>query len=284
MRSLRFLVYVLPAPLLGPLAGMVSRLAPLFASRDRKVLRWNLENVRRLRPGTEDFRDSERRIARHQVISSLETIRGIHDPSLVRVDGVEGADGLGVLMEEMETGEGGQILITAHLGSWELLSLGVVRAARRPFYALAKPARIRRVDRLLKEFREKVGLRILWTDDRSLLRKMIAVLKGGDWLSFVMDQRPEGRRGPVVEFLGRPTEFVSGPAAMAIRFNVPVIGVFCLRVGDFHYRVETKRILPHDHGETDEAHVTQLMATAIEEAIHDHPDQWCWNYKRWPIP
>lgn len=257
----------------------MARLAPLFASRDRKVLRWNLEHVRGLRPGSEPFRDLERRVVRHQALSTLETIRGIYDPDSVRIDGIES---LRSLMSELEAGGKGQILVTAHLGSWELISLAIFRAAGRPFYALAKPARTPGLDRLLKQFREKVGLRILWTDTRSLLRQMISVLKRGDWLSFVMDQRPEGRRGPVVDFLGRPTEFVSGPATMAIRFNVPVIGVFCLRVGDFHYRIESRRILPHAHGETDEVRVTQLMANAIEEAVEAEPGQWCWNYKRWP--
>ena len=55
---------------------------------------------------------------------------------------MEGFDDLRRLMAEVEALAGdGQVLITAHLGAWELLAQSTVRAAASPVCAVAKPAR-----------------------------------------------------------------------------------------------------------------------------------------------
>ena len=96
-----------------------------------------------------------------------------------------------------------------------------------------------------------------------------------------MDQKPEGRRGPVVTFFGRDTEFVAGPASLAVRTGAAVIAVFAFREGPFHYRLEAESLAPPGHQETNELELTQRMAAAIEQAIRKHPEQWAWHYKRW---
>ena len=110
---------------------------------------------------------------------------------------------------------------------------------------------------------------------------MLKLLKAGECLGFVMDQKPEGRIGPSVNFLGQMTEFVSGPAKLAMRQSSPVLAVFCVRTGPHQYRLLQKVVAPADHGIDDETILTQKMADAIEEAIRLYPEQWIWNYKRW---
>jgi len=278
--GLRAVVRRLPPSGVSLVARAAERVVPWIAPRDRGVLRWNLEHVLGMDPDEPASRDFARSVVHHQVAASLESIRGVYDPASVVIEGLEE---LRSLMADNESHDLGQILITGHLGSWELTGRCCVEVAGRTFHALGKPPRNAGFDRALREFRERMGIRILWTDRPSLMRSMVQVLRDREWLSFVMDQRPEGRRGPVVEFLGRPTEFVSGPATMATRFDVPVIAAYCIREGPLRYRLETSQVLAPRHGEKDEADVTQLMAREIERAIRRHPEQWCWNYKRWPI-
>ena len=126
-------------------------------------------------------------------------------------------------------------------------------------------------------------MKVLWTDSKTLLRDMMSVAQNKEHLGFVMDQRPGKRQGghPSV-FLGIPeTNIVPGPVLMATRKNMPVYGVYMLRIGMCEYRMYVNEILPPGHGETNEARVAQLMADDMSRMIRLYPEQWSWNYRRW---
>jgi KDO2-lipid IV(A) lauroyltransferase len=109
---------------------------------------------------------------------------------------------------------------------------------------------------------------------------MLAALRHGDWLSFVMDQKPIGRQGPEVDFFGHKVAFVSGPAAMSIKTGAPILAVYCFRIGPARYRLKWEVIDPQGTKKTVDT-LTAELAHSIEGAIRLYPEQWCWNYKRW---
>ena len=172
-------------------------------------------------------------------------------------------------------------LISAHIGSWETVARCVVEVSSMPFHVLAKKSRIGPITEFLEALRRRAGVEVLWVGRKSLLKEMLSALRRKEALGFVMDQKPENLLGPVVEFLGLSTEFVKGPAALAVHSGCPVIAVFAVRVGPFHYRLVLEEILPPGHGEVDEVSLTQRMAAAIERVVREHPEQWSWNYRRW---
>jgi KDO2-lipid IV(A) lauroyltransferase len=126
-----------------------------------------------------------------------------------------------------------------------------------------------------------MGTHVLWTDKKSLLRDMLKALKNGESVGFVMDQKPEGRQGPLVTFLGVPTEFVSGPGQMTAKTGCGVVSIFCLREGPFKYRILSEMLAAPGVAMADEAVLTQRMADAITRVVRLYPEQWTWNYKRW---
>ena len=172
-------------------------------------------------------------------------------------------------------------MVSAHLGSWELIGYAASRISACKFYALAKPSKYKAVTALLDRMRRRMKILVLWTSGASAQKNMIRALKEGSWLGFIMDQKPMGRRGPKVDFWGHQTEFVGGPAQMAIKFKKPVLAAFCVRVGVLRYRLFTKKILDVGHNHEDIHSLTQAMASEIESAVKAYPEQWCWNYKRW---
>ena len=122
---------------------------------------------------------------------------------------------------------------------------------------------------------------ILWLDDPQLFRKMIQTLKAKAGLGFVMDQKPQGRIGPLVNFFGHPTEFVSGPATMVKKFDSDVWAIFAVRIaGHLKYRIHIEKVLFEPHT-PEEIELTQTMAKIIEHVIQLYPEQWTWNYRRW---
>jgi KDO2-lipid IV(A) lauroyltransferase len=84
-----------------------------------------------------------------------------------------------------------------------------------------------------------------------------------------------------VQFLGQPTEFVSGPAMLASRTNCAIIGIAVVRSAPGRYRILATEVLPGGHNQTDELALTAMCAAELEKAIRLWPEQWAWNYKRW---
>ncbi len=260
------------------LAAGIAPVYRVLARRDRQRLESNVHRIYGL-PARSHFAQMFcRQVFREQVAIALETMRVIRYPALAKVIGFEE---LRAQVTRAEASGRGHIMITAHLGSWELCAYYAQKAASRPLHVLAKPAKRKFLTRFLAGLRARMQVNVLWTDRKTLLRDMLGALRRGESLGFVMDQKPEGRQGPKVDFLGLPTEFVTGPAAMAIRSGCPVIAIFCVREGSGRYRLISRTLLSADHGETDEAALTARFAAAIGSAIRAYPEQWTSSYKRW---
>lgn len=278
MMGLWLFLSSLPMIFLDLMAVGIAPIYRLLARRDRQRLEYNIHRIYGLPPESHFARMFSRQVFREQVAIALETMRVIRYPDLAKVIGFHE---LRAQVSQAEASGRGHIMITAHLGSWELCAYYAQKAASRPLHVLAKPAKRKFLTRFLARLRARMQVNVLWTDRKTLVRDMLGALRRGESLGFVMDQKPEGRQGPKVPFLGLPTEFVTGPAAMTIRSGCPVIAIFCVREGCGQYRLISRTLLSADHGETDETVLTARFADAISSAIRAYPEQWTWSYKRW---
>ncbi len=269
----------LPSAAVPCFAWLFSRLAPGLLKRDSLLIAENIDRVYHL-PAQSSFSEMfKRQVFYSQAIIALETFKHqLAGKELIRFVGVEA---LTAEVERLSAPAKGLIVITAHHGSWELVASTLAKVSGRVFVALAKPSKLPEFTLILDKLRRGGNTEILWTDSKNLARDMMKTLKQGGNLGFVMDQKPEGRVGPLVEFLGQPTEFVSGPAKFAVRHQTPVIAFFCMRTGPWEYRLVFETVAEASHGILDELLLTQRMATAMTKAILLYPEQWVWNYKRW---
>lgn len=253
-------------------------LVPILARKEHRILQANIKRIFGL-PSDRGFgKMFAKQVISHQIECAIETLQGIFRPHRVAVAGF--SEFANTMRQQIESSSG-QILITAHLGSWELLGMNCRLAQEKTFHVLAKPARTKFLTSVLTQIRHQMGTPVFWTDKKMIQKQMIATLKNGNWLGFVMDQKPQGRKGPEVIFCGQKTEFVAGPAAMACKMGSSLTAAFCVREGPFKYRLIAKPLLPPNHHEQDMQKVTQMCAFEIEQVIHHYPEQWCWNYKRW---
>lgn len=251
-----------------------------WLGKERRRLRDNVQQIYGLKSGSHFSRMFERQCLRHQLRCGFETLQAMQNPKLIRVEGEA------VLKAHIAAAEARgkpHILVTAHLGAWELAAYYAGHAGSKPLSVLAKPSRYRAVTQSLDRLRRnKLGTPVLWTGTKTLLRDMLSVLKRGEPIGFVMDQKPEGRQGPIVPFMGIPTAFVAGPATMALRFDAAVIGIYVVREGAYRYRIVSELIWGgKECSSPDEQALTAVMAQSIERVIRMYPEQWTWNYKRW---
>ena len=273
------LIAGIPMRLVGPLVWLLYALAYPFTSKDRRIIKSNIQRVYNLPPGSSFARDFVRQNLMSEARIMLDTIRFAMRPGDYEIAGMDEArDKFASLPKET-----GVVIITAHVGSWDLAGYAAGTALGRPFHALAKPSKSKWLTPVLGELRKRLAMRVIWTDSKSLLKDMMAVTQKGDALGFVMDQKPGKRQGGhTCVFLGIPgTNIVPGPGLMITRKNLPVFGVSIMRTGRGKFRFYVTDVLPHGHGETDELKVAQLLADDMSRMIKLYPEQWSWNYRRW---
>ena len=250
----------------------------LFAKKDRNRASENIERVLGIPKDSKACAQKIRAIFYHQMMVFCEMLLESFFPGTMKWQGEEE---LRKRIRFLESEKRGQIIITGHVGHWEFVGHQVAKHTERQFFALAKPAKQGGVDRVLESLRKRLSMHVLWTRGSGYFKSMLRALAGGHWLGFVMDQRPPAKQGVMVEFLGHPTLFVTGPAQMALRGGHPVLGLFCVRVAPFEYRLISSTLLPSGHAETDVQKITQILASAISAVIIQYPEQWVWEYRRW---
>lgn len=270
----RFLA-LLSEPLFRFVCFTASLTVRMLARKDRRIIGQNVGRVFGLPAHSRSSKIFADQCLDSAVRCSLETIRSVFNPKTMEILGVES------LSQELARFSPSQefVFITSHLGSWELAGHVLAKASSRRFYGLAKPSKNAGFSAFLNVVRLHLGIRVLWTGKPSIVKEMMSVLKAGNILGFVMDQKPLVANSPKVAFLGQETPMVSGPASMTLHFKCPVFSVHVVRQGPMVYRVIAKEIAYQPTQTADE--LTAVFASEIEKIIRIYPEQWCWNYRRW---
>jgi Kdo2-lipid IVA lauroyltransferase/acyltransferase len=183
------------------------------------------------------------------------------------------------LRQALSAGKGA-LVITGHLGTWELL--GGYISTLHPVSAVAQNLYDPRFDRIVTEFREKdMGFSVI---KRGLaLRGILAALKAGHVVYAAVDQ-DTGKDGVFVPFFGKSAWTQSGVARIAQKTGAPIVPAFLVRGvdGRFECHVERPLAVPRtkDH-EADVLKTVRLYTEAIESYVKAYPDQWMWMHERW---
>ena len=179
-------------------------------------------------------------------------------------------------------GPKGIIMISAHLGNWEMSTLFTSNYFRKPVVAVARQIKPKALDRWVYRLRTRFGNTIL--DKKGALPAMARTLHKGNILGILIDQGPKRSEGVDVEFLGRVTTATPAAAMLARRFDSTVLPAFCVREpdGGLTLVVEPPLALKKTKDSRADLQInTQIMADAIGKAVSTYPEQWFWFHKRW---
>ncbi|SDZ92746.1 KDO2-lipid IV(A) lauroyltransferase [Desulfuromusa kysingii] len=222
-----------------------------------------------------------RRCFEHFGMSSMEMLRfdlPASDPKAVRnhID-ISGENHL----KEALALDRGAILLTGHLGFWELgasipTELGV------PVDIVAKPLKNPLSDAYFEKIRKSFGANIL--SSRKGAKRILKSLRAKRSVGVLLDQHISPPGSVPTDFFGRKAYTTTAIANLAMKYQVPVVPIFCLRKPDDRYDVwiEPMLLLSADNGQSVESN-TQLLTDIIEAAIRRDPSQWFWMHKRWRV-
>ena len=180
----------------------------------------------------------------------------------------------------------GAIVLSAHVGNWELGAIGLRRLGL-PIHAVALPHRDAAVNGFFDAQRRRCGVNVVSVGHGAMAR-CLDVLRRGEVLAVVAD-REFGASGVEVSFFGRRTLMPSGPAILSLRSGRPVIPMFLIREGPWRFRFEAETALwpseiegavdhrPYEAWSRTRPRVqalTQRYAAAIERCVGRWPTQW----------
>ena len=177
--------------------------------------------------------------------------------------------------------EKGSVVISGHIGCWELLACAASQYTGGRIAVIAKRIYFPPLNRWLESIRNSLKVRIFYQDDSAL--KVIRFLRRKNTLGILPDQDLKRTTGIFVRFFGREAWTPTGPIAIALAAGVPIIVTY-LVWDRGAYRLVTEGPLPLPNTgsrEKDIRILTQKWTDILERTIRKYPDQWMWFHRRW---
>ena len=174
----------------------------------------------------------------------------------------------------------GAVIATGHAGNWELMG-GALSQAGFPLIGVAMRQRDAAMDRFINEYRRLVGMHIIYKND---VREMFRMMKEGWVVGLLADQDTNRHDGIVLDFFGKPTNCVPGPAAMARSAGIGVIPGYITRKKDGTHKIILYAPVEVPHTKDKRADIRtaeQAVNRVLEQHIREHPEEWFWLHDRW---
>jgi Kdo2-lipid IVA lauroyltransferase/acyltransferase len=190
-------------------------------------------------------------------------------------------EGLERFLEAEALGKG-VLILTGHLGAWELSSF-YHSLMGHPMGMVIRRLDNRRLDGFVNRIRCLHGNRVLHKDD--FARGLITAMRQGESVGILMDTNMTPPQGVFVEFFGMTACTASGLARVALKTGAAVVPGFLVweaaegrYVLHFAERVE---FAATGDTESDIVALTQACTAVIEAWVRRYPDQWLWIHRRW---
>ncbi len=267
----------LPLQIAYRFATFISDLRLLWAREDKRLVCGNLSVIfpeKNRKEISALMRRMSRNFAKYLVdFFRFQEISTRYIARTIAIEGKEHFD------EALARGKG-VIVLTAHLGNWELGGV-VLALLGYPFWAVALPHKDRKVNDFFNHQRESKGVKVIPFGRAA--RMCLNLLQQNKMVALVGDRDFSGSGMPV-DFFGRTALFPEGPAAFALKTQASIVPGFMVRLPDdsFLLRIE-KPILTESTGdkERDMRSVTSQFARLFESYIRRYPDQWYMFRRFW---
>ena len=187
--------------------------------------------------------------------------------------------GWSIIEERLARGKG-LILVTGHLGNWELGGAYIAARGMR-IEAVARHMANPLFDGYLTRTRERIGMEVVHDEDA--VRRVPRHLRSGGGVAFLVDQGVVGLASTWVPFFGRMAKTPRGPAVFALRLGAPIVFGVALRRPNGRFVLTFEPVESRATGDR-EADVDRIVAdytAVLERWVRRAPEQYFWHHRRW---
>ncbi len=265
----------LPLPMLYVLGVILGTLLWWLPNKRKRVA---LRNISACLPALAP--PQQRRLARqaliHEILTVLECPYLWFAPADKVLALIRERRGAELVDQALRQGKG-VILLTAHLGSWELA--GMTQPLLHPMTGLYKPQKSE-VDRVIYQGRARFGCKLVATEGGKMRQVLRPLLENHETVYFMPDQDPPQGRGVFVPFFGVAAHTPVLVSKLVQHTGAPVVYFYGERLPwgrgyIVHYRPAPPQI--HD---PDLMKSAAAVNAGLEACIRECPEQYWWGYAR----
>ncbi len=186
--------------------------------------------------------------------------------------------------DQVLASEEGVILVTAHIGHWEV---GAMRVPGRHVHVVREEEMDPKAQEFLGGLFAELGdagfTMHFVHGDPTLGPRLLQALRSGAFVALQGDRPRSSGRSSTAELFGRPLELPAGPAALARAAGVAMLPVYVFRRGRRRSEVVFRPpIRVAEPGAEGLAAATRRIAAEVEWAIRRDPFQWFCFRELWP--
>ncbi|MGB0581870.1 MAG: MMPL family transporter [Limisphaerales bacterium] len=178
----------------------------------------------------------------------------------------------------------GILLVTVHLGNWELGS-AAIKGKGMDLVVLSNPEPDPRLTEMREAARKRMGTEtIIVGEDPFAFVEVIKRLREGAAVALLLD-RPAGATATTVELFGRPFNASIGPAELARASGAALLPVVIVEESGY-YSAQVLDRIGYDRAKlrdpTERVELTQQLLRAFEPVLQQYPEQWYHFVPIWP--
>lgn len=197
------------------------------------------------------------------------------------------ADGLEHWQALLDSGRG-FIVISAHLGNWEVGSIEPAAQKWRRVHVVREAETDPRAQEFVAGLINERGgdlYRTHFAEDPQLGMVLLDALREGEIVALQGDRPRAGGQSAEVTLFGRPFALPIGPGALARAAEVPILPIFVVRLGRLRYRCLVRppvAVARTADRQADVEGALRRYAADLEAIIRAYPHQWFCFRKLWP--
>ncbi len=209
------------------------------------------------------------------LIDKIAVLSGVGGQLTFTHEGVENIEQL------VKDGKGG-VLISAHLGNWEVAG-HMLERVEAPINIVMYDGEGEQLKAYMEQFEKKRSFNIIFIkEDQSHIYEMSAALNRNELICLHADRFRPGNRTITHEFLGEDALFPAGPFILASKLKAPVCFVFAFKETNFHYHFYAFPGKTYEgRGTTGMERMLGDYVVLLEKMLKKYPHQWFNYYDFW---
>ena len=166
----------------------------------------------------------------------------------------------------------GIILLTAHLGNWELGGIFFGSYGLRTNVVTMQDSNIQ-IDEVRRSYRERHNVNTITIGESPFSTiEMLNALNNGEVVAMLIDRYREGLDFIEADFFGQTSRFPKGPFTLSRLTGAAIIVAFVVKDGNGYRGIIESPMVVNE--ENDEADVLKKVIRILERNIVKYPDQW----------
>ena len=170
----------------------------------------------------------------------------------------------------------GVVLVSGHLGNWELQGAALATIMDKPFTVAAVRQSNPYINSFITRRRNSMGMQVAGT--KKAMKLLLKALNNGEAIGLVADQNA-GRNAVFVNFFGKSAATQPGPAQLALKYGAPMAVFAAIRTGPGSFKILAQQVAIRDDDTVET--LTQRHVKVLESFIRLHPEQYFWLHRRW---